>query len=230
MPPGVRGVTAPVRNGPPATRWTWPDACAQGPARRRRRSHLQRRAWAHGCGDISSCGTPRRCPRRTGGGLVIVQPKSRAGRRTIVLPPGLATDQRAHRATQRQEAEAAGSAWRNEHDLVFTQPTGHPIDPSADHRAWKALLDAAGVRAARLHDARHTMASLLLAQKVHPRVVMEIMGHSPISLTLGTYSHVAPELSTDAADRMAATLWDTTNSDKLQQKPEEETKEEPEAE
>lgn len=59
---------------------------------------------------------------------------------------------------------------------------------------------------------------------------MEIMGHSPISLTLGTYSHVAPELSTDAADRMAATLWDTTNSDKLQQKPEEETKEEPEAE
>jgi hypothetical protein len=54
-----------------------------------------------------------------------------------------------------------------------------------------------------LHDARHTMASLMLAQKVHPRVVMEIMGHSQISLTLGTYSHVAPELSTDAA-----TGWD----------------------
>ncbi|MCK9897039.1 hypothetical protein [Frankia sp. AgB32] len=56
------------------------------------------------------------------------------------------------------------------------------------------------------------------------------MGHSQISLTLGTYSHVAPELSTDAADRMAATLWDTTNSDKPQPKSEEETEEEPEAE
>nr|WP_308301971.1 site-specific integrase [Frankia sp. AgKG'84/4] len=183
---------------------------------------LQRRVWAHGCTNPKSCGLARRCPRRTGGGLVIVHPKSRAGRRTIVLPAALAADLRAHRVAQQQEADAAGNLWRNDHGLVFTQLTGHPIDPSADHRAWKNLLKAAGVREARLHDARHTMASLLLAQKVHPRVVMEIMGHSQISLTLGTYSHVAPELSTDAADQMGATLWDRENDGRPQNDPDQE--------
>jgi len=173
------------------------------------RQALQRRAWEHGCDDPKTCGTARKCPRRTGGGLVIVRPKSRAGRRTIVIPPNLATDLRAHRATQRAERRAAHDGWVNEHDLVFVQPNGRPIDPRADHRAWQDLLSQAGVRAARLHDARHTMASLLLAQGVHPRVVMEIMGHSQIGLTLGTYSHVAPELSTDAADRMGEALWGT---------------------
>ncbi len=140
---------------------------------------------------------------------MIVRPKSRAGRRTIVIPPNLAVSLRAHRAAQRAECDAAGGEWVNEHDLIFVQPNGRPLDPCADHRAWQDLLSQAGARAARLHDARHTMASLPLAQGVHPRVVMEIMGHSQISLTLGTYSHVAPELSTDAADRMGAALWGT---------------------
>lgn len=110
---------------------------------------------------------------------------------------------------QRGERRTARDEWANEHNLVFVQPNGRPIDPRADHRAWQDLLSQAGVRVARLHDARHTMASLFLAQSVHPRVVMEIMGHSQIGLTLGTYSHVAPELSTDAADRMGVTLWGT---------------------
>jgi integrase len=58
----------------------------------------------------------------------------------------------------------------------------------------------------RIHDLRHTCASLLLAQGVHPRVVMETLGHSQISLTLDTYSHVMPTLERDAADRMDAVL------------------------
>jgi integrase len=232
----ARAVLDTAKGGPNAARWSVALALGlrQGealglawdavnldstPATLTVRQALQRRAWAHGCDDPKSCGLPRRCPGRTGGGLVIVHPKSRAGRRTIVLPPGLAADLRTHRVTQQREAEAAGDAWRNDHGLVFTQPTGHPLDPSADHRAWKNLLKAAGVRAARLHDARHTMASLLLAQKVHPRVVMEIMGHSQISLTLGTYSHVAPELSTDAADRMGAALWDPEKDGEPQNDP-----------
>ncbi|SQD95676.1 hypothetical protein FMEAI12_3280026 [Parafrankia sp. Ea1.12] len=107
---------------------------------------------------------------------MIVRPKSRAGRRTIVIPLNLAVSLRAHRAAQRAECGAAGGEWVNEQDLVFVQPNGRPLDPRADHRAWQDLLSQAGVRAARLHDARHTMASLLLAQGVHPRVVMEING------------------------------------------------------
>ena len=98
--------------------------------------------------------------------------------------------------------------------FVFSTPRGTPIDPRNDHRSWQLLLDAAGVRRARLHDARHTAATLLLAQGVPARVAMQILGHSQITLTLGTYSHVVPELAQDAADRMADALWPTTSASK----------------
>jgi hypothetical protein len=86
--------------------------------------------------------------------------------------------------------------------LVFTHENGAAIDPKLDYLAWKALLTEAGVRDARLHDARHTAATVMLTMGVPARVVMQILGHSQISLTLGTYSHVAPELSTEDAARV----------------------------
>jgi integrase len=58
-----------------------------------------------------------------------------------------------------------------------------------------------------VHDARHTAATLLLQQGVPARVVMEVLGQSQISLTLGTYSHVVPELAEEAAQRMGDALW-----------------------
>jgi integrase len=67
--------------------------------------------------------------------------------------------------------------------LVFSQPIGRPVDPRADWQAWKALLHDAGVRDPRLHDARHTAATLLLTQGVPARVAMQILGHSQIRLT-----------------------------------------------
>ena len=144
--------------------------------------------------------------RQKGQGLVIVAPKSRAGRRTIALPTQLRDALRQHRVAQLAERMAAGPEWED-HGLVFAQPNGRPLDPRSDHRAWRALLAAAEVRGARLHDARHTAATLLLQQGVPARVVMEILGHSQITLTLGTYSHVVPELAEDAARRMGEALW-----------------------
>ncbi|MGY1680710.1 tyrosine-type recombinase/integrase [Geodermatophilus sp. SYSU D01176] len=144
--------------------------------------------------------------RQPGKGLVFVQPKSRAGRRTIALPGPLRDALRAHRTAQLAERMAAGSQWQD-NDLVFCQENGQPIDPRSDHRAWRALLADAKVPQARLHDARHTAATLLLQQGVPARVAMEMLGHSQISLTLGTYSHVAPELAEDAARRMGEALW-----------------------
>jgi integrase len=144
--------------------------------------------------------------RRPGIGLVMVQPKSRAGRRTILMPAELVNQLRAHRADQNTERLTAGSEWRD-HDLVFCQPNGSPIDPTVDHRAWRTLLIKAGVREVRLHDARHTAASLLLQQGVPARAVMEILGHSQVALTLGTYSHVAVEVAQEAAERMDRALW-----------------------
>jgi integrase len=74
------------------------------------------------------------------------------------------------------------------------------------HREFKAILTAANLPAVRFHDLRHTAATLLLAQGVDPRTIMETLGHSQISLTLNTYSHVVPALQQQAAAKMAAIL------------------------
>jgi integrase len=180
------------------------------------RQALQRRPWQHGCGD-EPCGKKRAgsCPNRVGGGgLLLTAPKSRAGRRTITLPRPLVRALREQLDRQQKAAEQAGDMWKNEWNLVFTRPNGRPIDPARDWATWKRLLEQAGVPHARLHDARHTAATLLLAQGTPARVAMEILGHSQISLTLDTYSHVVPEMQRDAADRIGQTLWDDdTDSD-----------------
>ena len=122
------------------------------------------------------------------------------------MPVQLVEALRTHRVAQATERLAAGSMWTDS-GVVFTGPNGKPLDPRADHREWQRLLRKAGVPAARLHDARHTAATLLLAQGVPARVVMELLGHSQITLTLGTYTHVVPELARDAAARMGDALW-----------------------
>jgi len=87
-----------------------------------------------------------------------------------------------------------------------SRPTECPIDPRADWAGWKALLAEAGVRDARLHDARHTAATLLLVQGVNARTVMDIMGWTEARM-LSRYQHVVDELRRDAADRMGQALW-----------------------
>ncbi len=112
---------------------------------------------------------------------------------------------KAHRRAQLAERPRAGTVWED-HGLVFCQPTGRPIDPRADWASWKALLAEAGVRDARLHDARHTAATLLLVQGVNARTVMDIMGWTEARM-LSRYQHVVDELRRDAADRMGQALW-----------------------
>ena len=73
-------------------------------------------------------------------------------------------------------------------------------------REFRALLVSTGLPAIRFHDLRHTAATLLLAQGVDPRTIMETLGHSQISLTLNTYSHVLPALQVDAAAKLDAIL------------------------
>jgi integrase len=99
----------------------------------------------------------------------------------------------------------AGSEWHDE-DLVFAQPNGRPIDKKTDYDDWTRLLQKAGVRHVRRHDGRHTAATLLLTENVHPRVVMELLGHSQMRTTMDIYSHVMPALAREAVDRMGALL------------------------
>ena len=102
---------------------------------------------------------------------------------------------------------ALAQLWQ-EGGWVFTQPTGKPVDPRADHDAWKELLKEAKVRDARLHDARHTAATMLLVLGVPTRAVMEVMGWSQMAMTT-RYQHLAPELIEGIAEQVAGLLWKT---------------------
>ena len=108
-----------------------------------------------------------------------------------------------HRARQHEEKRVAGSRWV-ETGMVFTTGIGTMLDPRNLLRAFYRILETADVPRVRFHDLRHSAATLLLAQGVHPRVVMDLLGHSSISVTLDTYSHVIPEMQREAADQMDA--------------------------
>jgi integrase len=135
-----------------------------------------------------------------------VETKTTASRRTIVLPAPLVEELRRHRRAQMEERLAAGPAWTPDSDLVFPDEFGRPLDPARDWRDWKRLLRASGVRDVRLHDARHTAATLLLVQGVDIRTVMAIMGWTEMA-TAQRYSHAVDELRQQAARRMGSALW-----------------------
>ena len=144
--------------------------------------------------------------RVAGKGLVLVETKTRRGRRSIVLPIGAVEALRRQRARQAGDRLAAGSTWR-EGGFVFTSRHGTPLDgDNLISRPFLRVLQLAGVPPMRFHDLRHSCASLLLAQGVAPRVVMETLGHSRISVTLDTYTHVLPALQQEAADAMDRAL------------------------
>lgn len=151
---------------------------------------------AAGCGTLSV----RYALQCIDGKLCLVEPKTKRSRRTLPLPASVAA-LRAHRDRQAFEQGKAGASWA-ETGLVFTTAKGTAIDARNAVRHFKAVLDQAGLPNVGWHDMRHTAASLPLAQGVGPRTVMEVLGHSQISLTMDTYSHVMPELIRQAADLM----------------------------
>jgi integrase len=140
--------------------------------------------------------------------LRTAEPKSARSRRTVRMPGVVVTALRAHRTRQLEERLAAGGAWEDS-GLIFTPQLGAAMDPRGATREYHALLDAAELPSVRFHDLRHTAATLLLAQGVDPRTIMETLGHSQISLTLNTYSHVLPALQKDAAAKLDAVLGGT---------------------
>jgi integrase len=134
------------------------------------------------------------------GSYIFTQPKSAKSRRTIALSPSANLTLQENKEKQEATKDKLGVPLKDD-DLVFSTPEGKPLRPNTVSRAWNMLAARAGVRVIRFHDARHTHASILLKQGVHPKVVQERLGHSTISTTLDTYSHVAPGLQEAAAKR-----------------------------
>ena len=84
-------------------------------------------------------------------------------------------------------------------DLVLCYPDGAPLPPNSVTKAFHKLTKSVGMSGIRLHDLRHTHATLMLRQGVHPKVVSERLGHSLVAITLDTYSHVLPGIKAAAA-------------------------------
>jgi integrase len=147
----------------------------------------------------------RHALQRIDGELVLVEPKTMRSRRTIQLPSLAVGALREHRVRQSAERALVGEEW-NDQDFVFTSQLGRPLHGATVTHRFQKLLAAAGLPRQRFHDLRHGCATLLLAQGVSARVVMDVLGHSAITLTLNTYSHVVPALQTEAARRMDAAL------------------------
>ncbi|MEW6045890.1 MAG: tyrosine-type recombinase/integrase [Bacillota bacterium] len=136
---------------------------------------------------------------RVHGKPVFQQPKTARARRTVELTPLAVEALRRHRAKQAQERLLAGSSWLN-HGLVFCQRDGRPLDPmNVYNRNFKRVLAKAGLDGVRLHDLRHTHATLLLKSGANPKVVSERLGHASTAFTMDVYSHVLPGLQRDAA-------------------------------
>jgi integrase len=141
---------------------------------------------------------------RIEGRLTLVEPKTERSRRTLVVPPTIIQSLREHEKRQVAEKLWAGSKWI-ESGFVFTNRTGGPLQARRVIADFHKVLKSAGLKRIRFHDLRHSCATLLLVQEVPDRVVMQILGHSDISMTQ-EYIHVIPELQRKAAERMESLI------------------------
>ncbi|WP_329118281.1 site-specific integrase [Streptomyces sp. NBC_01353] len=152
-------------------------------------------------------------------------PKTARSIRTVSLPKRCVDALTAHRATQERERKVAGAKWKplghQPTGLISTTSTGRATDPRSLNRMLTLLCARAKVRRVRVHDLRHTCASLLLAQGVDARTIMETLGHSTITMTLDTYAHVMQTTLKAAADRMDDALGRDESGEEGGEAPEE---------
>jgi integrase len=143
------------------------------------------------------------------GGVREKEPKSGKGR-SVALPAMLVTELRRYRTQQAEWLLKLGVRLTDDHHVV-TRGDGAPIWPSSLGRAFKKFMRRHGLPPIRLHDLRHSHATQLLAQGVHPKIAQERLGHSSISITLDLYSHVMPGMQEDAAAKVDAAFQAAMN-------------------
>lgn len=190
----------------------WDDLDLSKGTLRVRRGRL-RPTYAHGCD--GKCGRKAGyCPERTTTRADTSDTKSRAGRRTVGLPDELVRLLRQHRQEQERERETAAQLW-TDGGWVFATPTGKALNPNTDYHEWKRLLRDAGLRDGRLHDARHTAATVLLLLGVPERAAMGIMGWASTSMA-ARYQHLTDPLRADIAKRVGGLLWEPSEQTRPQ--------------
>jgi integrase len=139
------------------------------------------------------------------GRAIVGKPKTKRSQRNVALDAAVAAALLEHRGRQQRERATWGRPTSPD-DLVFTREDGKPVRPEFATRHFQALSKKAKLREIRLHDLRHTSASLALAAGIEMKVVSERLGHSALAITADLYTHVVPQVARDAADRLGAAL------------------------
>lgn len=127
--------------------------------------------------------------------------KTKSSGRTVTLTAEAARELKAWKKRQAQEKLLAGELWE-ENNLVFCREDGSPLRPEEFTKRFQRLAGRAGLSGVRLHDLRHTHASLLIAEGVNPKVIQERLGHNSITTTLDLYGHLLPGLDGAAAEAL----------------------------
>jgi integrase len=141
------------------------------------------------------------------GEVIVSEPKTAKGRRSIALDPGTVDGLREQAQRQLDDQVAAGEAYSATDEYVFTDELGGPLDPDRVSKYFNTAVRKALLPRIRLHDLRHTHATLALQAGVHPKVVQERLGHSTIAITLDIYSHVIPAMQKEAAVLIAGLVF-----------------------
>ena len=136
-------------------------------------------------------------------GYVETEPKTAAGRRTILLPSFVIDMLKQHRVQQLEARLKVGSAW-DDRDLVFTGLKGGYFNPRYLEKLFSKVIAEAGLPHISLHNLRHSAATLLLSMGVPLKVIQEILGHSNFAITADIYTDVLPSMQKEAMDK-----WDT---------------------
>jgi integrase len=138
--------------------------------------------------------------------VIVSEPKTVKGRRVVALDPATIEVLKAQSARQLSEQDDWDEGWTDS-GLVFTAENGAALDPESVSRYWRQAVKKSMLPRIRLHDLRHTHATLALQAGIHPKVVSERLGHANISITLDTYSHAIPAIQEEVAALIAGLVF-----------------------
>jgi len=139
---------------------------------------------------------------RTDKGLIFKKPKTKTSQRTIPLPDPVVNYLGSHKIKQGEKRLALGQSY-NDNDLVCSNSIGNPVDPRNLYREFKRISKAANLPEIRFHDLRHTFATTYLQAGGNIKTLQEVLGHSSITMTIDTYSHVTEDMLNEASQKIS---------------------------
>ncbi len=165
-----------------------------------RRSEILALNWGDVDLELMQITVTKSVTQKHSGEIIFGETKTKSSRRAVPLTPVACHILREHRAKLNSLRPVS------ETDLVFCHPDGKPYQPGSITHAFTRLIRKCGLPGVTFHGARHTLASLLLNENVHPKIVQEILGHSSIQVTLDLYSHITPRLQRSAINKLDEVL------------------------